>query len=495
MEPDRHKPTYDDLLAVIARQEKIIEAQAQRIIEQDQRIEALEKRVFELEDKLAAAQKNSSNSSKPPSSDITSPPKVKPGKRGRRKKRRIGGQEGHPKQESRLGINDADRTEDYYADQIPENVARDLVPAPGLEPKVLFQYELADKPVILTAHISYPYIDRETDEVVFAPFPDEVEKAGILGPRLTAYCACLKGGIHASYTGVKKVLDVLGVDVCRATICNKIKKVCDALGFSFGELNSELPNQDQLNIDESGHKDHPFDKPKDHRRKHWIWVFAAPLFTVFRIFDTRSADVLKDVLGPDCEAIIGSDLYSAYTCYAKTANVKVQLCWAHLIRDIKFLGESSNRVTANYGNRLLELCKNIFHLLHRREELGEEVFQRRMLKLKHQFLEVGRRSKAVGTDNMVERLKKHGEEYFLFLENPQVEPTNNLAEREVRHCVIDRRVTQGTRGLAGQRWCERIWTVLATCARQNRNAFDFIAESVKTYYRSEPQPSLLPTQQ
>lgn len=458
-------------------------------------LKAVQERLAEVERQLAAAQKNSSNSSKPPSSDITSPPKPKHKGRNRGGKRRIGGQHGHRKAESNLTLEDADNEEHYFADQVPEHADRDLIPAPGLDPKVLFQYELADKPVILTAHISYPYIDRDTEEVVYASFPGEVELGGILGPRLTAFAACLKGGVHASYTGVKKVLAMLHVDVSRSTICNKLKKVSAALGFSVGELNVELPNQEQLNVDESGHKDHPFDKPKGHKKKHWIWVFAAPLFTVFRIFGTRSTDVLREVLGPDCEAIIGSDFYGAYTCFSKEANVKVQYCWAHVIRDIKFLSESSNKVTANYGNRLLELCKRIFHLQHRREALGEESFRRRMLKLKREFLNIGRRSRASGTADMVRRLKNHGEEYFLFLENPQIEPTNNLAEREVRHCVIDRRITQGTRGLNGQRWCERIWTVLATCARQERDAFEFIAESVRTFYNGEPQPSLLPARQ
>lgn len=117
-----------------------------------------------------------------------------------------------------------------------------------------------------------------------------------------------------------------------------------------------------------------------------------------------------------------------------------------------------------------------------------------MTRLKDKFLATGRRSRAAGAKDMVDRLKQYGEEYFTFLEDPQTEPTNNLAEREVRHCVIDRRITQGTRGTAGQRWCERIWTVLATCARQNRDAFAFIAESLRTFYAGEPQPSLLPTE-
>ena len=62
----------------------------------------------------------------------------------------------------------------------------------------------------------------------------------------------------------------------------------------------------------------------------------------------------------------------------------------------------------------------------------------------------------------------------------------------IRHCVIDQRITQGTRGKSGQRWRERIWTVQATSARQKRDVFAFITESIRTYYAGEPQPSLLP---
>ncbi len=472
------RPTYDELLQLVA----TLEA---RVAEQ-------EKRIAELGAQLAAANKNSRNSSKPPSSDITNPKEAsKPS--GSRKKRGIGGQKGHPKYESNLTIDDADHVVSYHANQLSENRKRDLVPAPGVESRTLFQHELVDKPVELTAYVSYPYMDTETGEVVFAPFPREVEAAGVLGTRLTAFAACLKGGIHASYTGTEKVLGFLGADVCRATICNKIKKVAAALGFAYGELLAALPTQDRMNVDETGHKDHPFDKPTDHK-KHWIWVFAAPFFTVFKIFGSRSTDALREVLGENCAAVIGADFYSVYKCFMKEANVKVQFCWAHLIRDIKFLAESSDKVTANYGDRLLQLCRKIFRLHHRRDELGETVFRRRMERLKESFLVTGRRSRASGAQDMVKRLKEYGQEYFLFLENPQIEPTNNLAEQQVRHCVIDRRITQGTRGIAGQRWCECIWSVLATCARQQRDAFAFVAESVRTFYTEQPQPSLLPTE-
>jgi transposase len=474
MGQDARRPTYDELLELVR--------------ELRERVADLERRNAELERRLAASKKTSRNSSKPPSGDITKPPADSKRRSGRGKNRRIGGQKGHPKHESDLTLDDAHEVVEYGADQILGD--RDLEPAPEVPPKILFQYEFVDRPVELTAYVSYAYRDRVTGEIVYAPFPEEIEAAGILGARLTAFSACLKGGIHASYTGVERVLQFLDVDVCRATICNKIGKVATALGGAYNELLAALPDQGQLNVDETGHRDNPFDKPKGHG-KHWIWVFAASAFTVFRIFANRSTDVLREVLGSDCAALIGADFYSAYRCFMKEANIKVQFCWAHLIREIRFLAESSDKVTANYGDRLLKLCRRIFRLYHRRAELGEDAFHRRMTRLKEEFLATGRRSRASGARDIVARLKEYGEEYFLFLENPQIEPTNNLAEREVRHCVIDRRVTQGTRGDAGQRWCERIWTVLATCARQKRNAFAFITKSLRAFHAGQPQPSLL----
>ena len=461
------KPTYDELVALVER---------------------LNARIAELETQLAAAKKTSRNSSKPPSSDIVKPP-ADPHKPGRKGKRRIGGQKGHLKHDSKLNLDQADYIVEFKDESFVDR--RNLIPAPDAKPKIIFQYELVEKPVELTAYIAYPYLDRTTGQIVYPPFPRVVEMAGLLGPRLTALAACLKGGLHASYSGARSLLGFLGADVCRATLCNKLKKMAAALSFSYDQLLTALTDESYLNIDESGHSDKPFDKPADHP-KHWIWVFAATAFTVFRIFGSRSTDALREVLGANCEAIIGSDFYSSYKCFMKEARIKVQFCWAHLIRDIKFLGESTDKTTANYGNRLLKLCRLIFHLQHRRVELGEDLFRRKMTQVKEKFLATGRRSQATGAQDMVTRLKDFGEEYFLFLENPQIEPTNNLAEREIRHCVIDRRITQGTRGKSGQRWCERIWTVMATCARQRRDAFAFVAESIRTYYAGELQPSLLP---
>ena len=75
---------------------------------------------------------------------------------------------------------------------------------------------------------------------------------------------------------------------------------------------------------------------------------------------------------------------------------------------------------------------------------------------------------------------------------PNVEPTNNGTEREIRQVVIDRHTTQGTRGTNGQDWWERIWTVLATCRKQHRSAYQYIHQALIAHWTNQPSPSLLP---
>jgi transposase len=94
-----------------------------------------------------------------------------------------------------------------------------------------------------------------------------------------------------------------------------------------------------------------------------------------------------------------------------------------------------------------------------------------------------------------DRLAKHGEGYFRFLTTPGLEPTNNLAEQAIRFVVLDRVLTQGTRSAKGNRWCERIWTVIATCAQQGRSVFEYLHKAVVAHFHGTAVPPLLPVGQ
>ena len=131
--------------------------------------------------------------------------------------------------------------------------------------------------------------------------------------------------------------------------------------------------------------------------------------------------------------------------------------------------------------------------IHQREQLPEAEFRKRMEEAKQEVLRVGQwRTGAPESEAIATRFRENGEAYFTFMTTPGLEPTNNLAEQAIRFVVIDRHITQGTRSGKGQRWCERIWTVIATCVQQGRSVFDYLYAAVKAHFNGKAAPDLMP---
>jgi transposase len=204
--------------------------------------------------------------------------------------------------------------------------------------------------------------------------------------------------------------------------------------------------------------------------------------------------VLKAILTETFGGIIGSDYFSAYHKYMADCGVLVQFCWAHLIRDIRFLAEHSDRSLQRWGNKLLPWVRQLFETWHRAAQMTETGFARTMGRIQRGFLKAVRRPpQRAEARTLAERFRgRQAQNYFRFLTTPGIEPTNNQTEQAIRHIVIDRHITQGTRGICGQRWCERVWTVLATCRQQNRSVFTFFCDAIHAHFREETAHSLLP---
>jgi transposase len=450
------------------------------------RLEALEATVARLQEQLAAARKDSSNSSKPPSSDIVKPPKPDPpGGQGRR---RIGGQPGHPKHERAAfppgSINGA--SVDYRLDLCP-CCGDHSQPMPTIVPRVIQQVDIQDVPLIIHEHRGHPGWCPRCHKQFEAPLPIGIERGGLVGPRLTTLIAYLKGVCHASYSTVRKFIrDVVGLTISRGQLANIIAKVSEALERPYERLLLDLPDQGRLNVDETGHK--------KNRLRQWVWCFRADLYTLFKIDPTRSADVLIEVLGEEFNGVLGCDYFSAYRRYLRELDVSVQFCLAHLIRDVKFLTTLPDARDRAYGTRLREALRELFGVIHQRESLTAGQFRARLEAARAEVLRCGTRDVPASSHcrNMAKRFRVHGESYFRFITTPGVEPTNNLAEQAIRFVVIDRLITQGTRSEKGDRWCERIWTVIATCARQGRSVFEYLEAAVTAWFAGTEPPMLLP---
>jgi transposase len=447
-------------------------------------ITSLRAEVLQLQEKLAAAQKDSSTSSKPPSSDIVKPPPVTGAEGSERRK--IGGQPGHPKHERQpFAPEQITHFEEYLLDACPccgGGVRRN-----GHLARVVQQVDIVPAALTIDQHTSPEYWCDHCQRSYWAPLPSAIEKGGLVGPGLTALIAYLKGACHASFSTVRKFLrDVVQVTISRGQLSKILNKVTAALDQPYAELLQALPDQTHLNVDETGHK--------NNKEAWWTWCLRAELYTLYHIDAHRSADVLMTLLGREFAGVLGCDYFSAYRRYLRECSVCVQFCLAHLIRDVKFLTTLPDARDRQYGEGLRQALKHLFAVFHQREGLPTGVFQARLQAARQRVLHAGL-SQVPPTrhsQNMAQRFRAHGAAYFTFITTPGTEPTNNLAEQAIRFVVIDRHITQGTRSEHGRHWSERIWTVIATCVQQGKSVYEFLCTAIGRWFADEPAPSLLP---
>jgi hypothetical protein len=251
--------------------DKLIEELRAIIADQAAQLKKQATRIEQLELELAKAKKDSSTSSKPPSSDLIKP-KPKPKRPGPRKKPRKGGQPGHQRQlREPLPPERVDET-------IIQEIDSDEVKRLGLRPTGNFDkiqhIELPDSPVRVTELWLTEYQDTEGNLYI----PDCPELRGpIFGPRMLAMIGWLKSVGHCSYSTVENWMeDVLQVPVSRgylAKLCTGT--ISSSLAEPYDELEDAIPRQDQLGSDETSFK--------DNGKKHWIWCITAATFSVFHI--------------------------------------------------------------------------------------------------------------------------------------------------------------------------------------------------------------------
>lgn len=461
----------------------LIEKQAKEITTLKEYTQTLERKIQLLEEKIARLEKNSSNSSKPPSSDITNPQPTN----NKKKKRRIGGQIGHPKYNRALF--EADEIDRTIIHKIPveEIRRRGLIPIDKTE-SVLQQIDLPEKLFNVIDHRVQLYVDSN-GEIIKANLPKDIRRAGLFSTRMTALTGYLKARGHMSYSTLQSFFnDIMNLDVSQGfltKICTK--KLSPALQQAYGEVREFIRNAPVVGTDETGHKNPAY-------KSAWTWCQQTPEAVFFHISNSRASQVLLDILGRDYGGVIVCDYYSANKKFIRLSNALVQYCWAHLVRDIKFLLTLSHEALKRWAEVLLDILRKIFRLWKTRLFRHFGRYKKSIEQMKNLFLQKVRRppdhSDAVNIKNrFVDGVDKS---YFLFLERDDVCPTNNLSEQAIRFVVIDRRVTQGTRSWSGMRFCERAWTVVATCARHKRSVYDFFIDALNATYAATPYPKLIP---
>jgi transposase len=461
----------------------------------DARIAILEETLKKQERKIAQLSKDSSTSSKRPSSDDITKKKPKTQNKKKDVKRSKGAQPGHRKNErSAFPPEEIDDFYSYYLESCPNCNGKNLKLSDS-PPRVVQQLEIKKIPITKEEHTAYAIWCESCQQTHYAPLPPEVVKAGLFKERATALVAYLKNVCHCSFSTIRKFFqDVLGESISRGYLSKLITKVSRSLDKPYEELLDRLPLENAINVDETGHK--------DNGDRFWTWVFKAELYVLFKIDKSRGSQVLIEVLGKEFDGILGCDYFSAYRKFMKDFNVSIQFCIAHLIRNIKYLITLPDKETKTYGENLLKTVKALFKIIHHRDDMPPSTFRNKLFETKQEILKkatenipscLNSKGKEEKTEvkNMSDRFLKYGDAYFEFITNPEIDPTNNIAEQAIRFIVIDRHITQGTRSPGGRAASERLWTVIATCALQGRSAYNFILKAVQAHFSGGLSPSLL----
>lgn len=457
---------------------------------QSEQIAILTARVAELEDKLARLQvKTPANSSKPPSSTHPhdKPPPKDSGKDDKDKpKRQRGGQPGHDKHERPLlPSNECARVVEIRPDEC-RKCGKALA---GTDPAPLRHqvWELPEIQPIVTEYQQHRLV-CSCGCSTCGKLPEGVP-TGQAGPRLIAFAAVLMACFRQSKRRAAMFMStILNQPASPAWMVSLQNRAAEAVQPAYDELAAQLPQQKTLNIDES--------PTKQATSKAWVWTFVAASFTFFACRTSRAADVLKELLGAAYDGIVGCDRARMYWCLGPGGKGRLQWCWAHLKRDFQALIDGPCRTGKRLGHDLMRPTKAMFALWQKVRDgtLSHRAFRRRMkpIRAKIDALLLRGHFNAL-THGFCKELVDHQAHLWTFVDVEGIEPTNNAAERALRHAVIWRKLSFGTQSANGSRFVERLLTVVETCRRQNRNAFAWLAEAVQSHLERRSATSLLPT--
>lgn len=433
----------------------------------------------------ARLRQNSSNSSRPPSSD---PPQTPRRPAAPATGRPRGGQPGHVAHQ-RAVVSPA--RVDHIIDHRPATCGHCAAPLVGTAATLsdgFVAHQVTELPpvrAVVTEHRLHRVTCPACGAHTRAAWPTDVP-TGAFGPRLQATVAVLCGQYHLSQ---RQVADVCGTVLDAPLAASSVAALCQdtamALAAPVAAVRATLPTARVVNADET--------RWPQAGRTQWLWVVVSGLVSVFTIAASRGSQVIKELLGEDYTGVVGSDRYSGYAWLDATWR---QVCWAHLKRDLQGLVDRGG-AAEEIGTAALALVHDLFTVWHqfRGGHLDRAGLIAQLQPVQDAFdalLDAGiacADPKATGLCRALDRLWPA---LWTFVDADGVDPTNNAAERALRPAVLWRKGSFGTQSDAGARFVERLLTVTATCHQQGHSVLDYLTDVCTAAQRGLPAPALLP---
>jgi len=495
---DRCRRRQEDIERQLERVRRDNEKLQEQIGRQQRELHEKQRQIENLERKLASRDRNSTNSSKPPSSDGLAGTQRSRGRqqKGSGKRRKPGGQPGHAGHHRALvPPEQVQRVEVLWPHQCQHCGGQQLQPTDADEPGLRHQVtEIPPIQPFITEYQCPEVVCGSCGKTSYASLPQPVR--GHFGPQLTALIAYWTVVCRMPRRVVEAMLaQVLGIKMSLGSTQKAWEEVSAAVQAPYEELQKQLPQEAVLNIDETGWR--------TQGEKRWLWGLVAQQFVFYAIAAHRNAEVLVALLGAVFRGIIVSDRFSVYLSYPCRS---LQLCWAHLKRNLIGLTETRSPRSQQLGRDALAILARLFRLWHRfrgdlRDGRGQPQpldrarliaqsipLQKQMFHLAQAHLN----DADVEARNLATALFVHSQHLYTFLEEEGVDPTNNRAERALRIAVQWRKISFGNRSVRGESATARLLTVTQTCKLQGISVLTYLTQAIVCHRRGLPPASLLP---
>jgi transposase len=444
-------------------------------------VQVLEEEVAALREQL---NRNSGNSSQPPSSDGPNNKASKPVHRPKSERQR-GGQPGHTGTTRKLVPLEQVKTSYDLKPPVCHQCGEPLT-GEDVEP---YRHQVTDIPPVVaevTEYRLHTLVCEECGAETTAELPTGVSPSAF-GPRLQAMISLLSGRYHLSKRDAAEVMtDFFQAEVSLGSVPTLEQRTSAALKELVDEARAYIKKQPVVHMDETGWR--------EANQKAWLWLATTSLVTVFFIRQSRGGAVAREILDPAFTGIVVSDRWSAYNWLLTLLR---QLCWAHLRRDFQAFVERGGS-SQTLGEDLLAQVRLMFDWWPKVRDgtMPHATFQEKMQPVQAKvadLLRLGTTCAHPKTAATCRDILKREAALWIFVHVEGVEPTNNLAERLIRPGVLWRKRSFGTQSQAGSRFTERIMTVVATLKQQHRNVLNYLVEACEAANSGKPAPSLLPT--
>ena len=293
--------------------------------------------------------------------------------------------------------------------------------------------------------------DKIVEPIIYDALPNSR-----FGLRLMILILILKLDCRIPSNKITSILDsVFGVKISDGEIYNILNQLSEAFGDYYEKLVRKIKEALAKHIDETSWR--------INGKNYWLWIFINKEIALFVIRKKRSSKVPIEILGNQEGKFVTSDRLPAYDELAKKSGCKQQICWTHINRNAK--EEKEKNPEAKYVHKRL---KYIFEKSKKRNVSDK--------KLLHWIdLIASREYKGWKIYKLVKSVcVKHKEDLFRFRHNPEIGATNNLAERGLRHAVVIRKISNGSRSEDGAETTARLLSVLQTVKLQTKNPYEGI---------------------